>query len=87
MTPKYFLLIAGHNYYPEASTGDWIGCFSTYEEAVSKVTFVEHKRMITHGKRKGQEEITGRSPQIDGRNYDWWEVVDLQDWIEKGRDE
>jgi hypothetical protein len=87
MTPKYFLLTAGDNYYPQSDTRDWIGCFSTYEEAASKVTFVEHKRIITHGKRKGQEEITGSSHQIDGRNYDWWEVVDLRVWIEKGRDE
>jgi len=87
MTPKYFLLTAGDNYYPQSDTRDWIGCFETYKEAVSKVSTVEHKRTITKGKLKGQEEITGKSYQIDGRNYDWWEVVDLQGWIEKGTDE
>jgi len=80
---KRFLLIAGDSEYPERGTGDWIGCFSTYEEAATKVTFVEHKRIITHGKRKGQEEITGRSHQIDGRNYDWWDIFDLREWTEK----
>jgi hypothetical protein len=80
---KRFLLIAGDNYYPEAYTGNWIGCFSTYEEAATKVTLVEHKRIITHGKRKGQEEITGRSHQIDGRDYDWWDIFDLREWTEK----
>jgi len=59
MTPKYFLLMAGDNYYPQSDTRDWVGCFLTYEEAKSKVTFVENKRMITHGKQKGQEQITG----------------------------
>jgi len=80
---KPFLLIAGDNYYPEAYTGNWIGCFSTYEEAATKVTLVEHKRIITHGKRKGQEEITGKSHQIDGRDYDWWDIFDLREWTEK----
>ena len=79
---KPFLLIAGDNYYPEAYTGNWIGCFSTYEEAATKVILVEHKRIITHGKRKGQEEITGKSHQIDGRDYDWWDIVDLREWTE-----
>lgn len=79
---KYFLLMAGDNYYPESDTKDWIGTFSTYEEARAKVSFVEHKRIITHGKKKGQEEITGSSYQIDGRSYDWWEIEDLRPWIE-----
>ena len=86
MTPKYFLLMAGDNYYHQSETRDWIGCFETYKEAVSKVSTVEHRRTITKGKLKGQEEITGKSYQIDGRNYDWWEVVDLQGWIEKGHE-
>ena len=67
MTPKYFLLMAGDIYYPEGGTSDWIGCFETYEEAVSKVSTVEHKRTITKGKLKGQEEVTGKSYQIDGK--------------------
>ena len=87
MTPKYFLLMAGDIYYPEGGTSDWIGCFETYEEAVSKVFTVEHKqRTITKGKLKVQEEITGKSYQIDGKNYDWWEVEDLQVWIKNGTD-
>ena len=34
---KPYLLIAGDCYYPSADTGDWIGCFSTYEEAKAQV--------------------------------------------------
>jgi len=30
---KTYLLIAGEHFYPSADTGDWVGCFSTYEEA------------------------------------------------------
>ena len=86
MTPKYFLLIAGDTYYPEGGTDDWVGFFQTYEEAVSKVSIVEHKRTITRGKLKGQEEILRKSYQIDGSNYDWWEVEDLEVWIKNGSD-
>jgi hypothetical protein len=34
---KPYLLIAGEKFYPSASTGDWVGCFSTYEEAEAQV--------------------------------------------------
>ena len=34
---KYFLLIAGDNYYPSHRTGDWIGCFETYQEALNQI--------------------------------------------------
>jgi len=81
MTPKYFLLMAGDNQYPEAYTGDWIGCFSTFDEAKSKVSFVEHKRKILFGALKGKEEITHSSYQINGKNFDWYDIIDLQDWI------
>ena len=30
---KSFLLIAGSTYYPAMATGDWVGCYSTREEA------------------------------------------------------
>ena len=34
---KTYLLIAGEHFYPSADTGDWVGCFSTYEEAKAQV--------------------------------------------------
>lgn len=34
---KPYLLIAGDNYYPSSDTGDWVGCFSTLEEAKAQV--------------------------------------------------
>jgi hypothetical protein len=30
---KPYLLIAGYKYYPSCDTGDWKGCFETYEKA------------------------------------------------------
>ncbi len=30
---KYYLVIAGYNYYPGAGTDDWIGIFPTLSEA------------------------------------------------------
>ena len=33
---KPYLLIAGYDYYPAPHTGDWVGCFSTEEEAEEK---------------------------------------------------
>ena len=34
---KRFLLIAGDKYYPSSRTGDWRGCFETYEKAEEKL--------------------------------------------------
>lgn len=34
---KTYLLIAGYNYYPARSTGDWIDCYDTEEEATDKM--------------------------------------------------
>lgn len=73
--------MAGDNQYPEAYTGDWAGCFSTFDEAKSKVSFVEHKRKILFGVLKGKKEITHSSYQINGKNFDWYDIIDLQDWI------
>lgn len=41
MTNPY-LLIAGDEYYPSDYTGDWIGCFPTYEEAKAQVESNKH---------------------------------------------
>lgn len=69
---KLFLLIAGHSYYPEGGTEDWIGTFSTKEEAEAKVikagdVLVEHEMYYRY--------------IIDKIGYDWYCIVDLRDWI------
>jgi hypothetical protein len=78
---NWFLLIAGDNFYPEADTRDWIGCFPTFDAARAQVTNIDHKRTITKGAKKGQEEVTHTSHSINGREYDWFDIVDLRDWV------
>lgn len=34
---KPYLLIAGDKYYPLSQTGDWRGCFETYEKAEERL--------------------------------------------------
>jgi hypothetical protein len=68
---KYFLLIAGENYYPSRHTGDWIGCFETYEEALSQVK-VERYNFKGHA---------CESYTVNGNERDWYEIVDLREWI------
>lgn len=62
---KYFLLIAGDQYYPSSGTSDWIDTFPSNEEAESAV------------------EKNGETYKIRGSNYDWYYVINLQEWIEK----
>jgi hypothetical protein len=65
---KPYLLIAGENFYPSADTGDWVGCFSTYEEAKAQV---EPKRPYGYN-------IKGRD-----WGCDWYKIVDLREWTER----
>jgi hypothetical protein len=44
---KPFLLIGGYNYYPCSGTGDWIGTFSTYEEAEDAVKAIQASNKIS----------------------------------------
>ena len=80
---KTFLLIAGDNYYPQSGTCDWIGCYDTHESAANAVTRVPHFRTITKGARKGEQVEDWHSYRIDNRTYDWYEIVDLMDWMRK----
>lgn len=68
---KWFLLTAGSNYYPSAGVGDWIGTYSTYKEAESKV-----KRVNQYGRNyyviNDNEEYS----------YDWYFIIDLRVWVE-----
>lgn len=68
---KTFLLIAGSNYYPQSRTNDWIDTFSTHKEAESVVEELP----------KGKREFG--SYKIKDQIYDWYEIVDLEEWINK----
>lgn len=80
---KYHLLIAGYNYYPQADTGDWIKTFNTREEAEATIIQERHYRTSLKGKNKGEQEQTHSSYIIDGTTYDWYEIIDLREWLEK----
>ncbi len=69
---KLFLLIAGHSYYPQGGTEDWIGSFVTKEEAEAKVMKAGDSRI---------EFQTYYPYIIDQVGYDWFKIVDLRDWI------
>lgn len=84
---KPYLLIAGDNYYPSADTDDWIGCFSTYEEAKAQVEVKEYHEYYTKGKNKGEIKSTHNHYVVKGGTYgdrrcDWYEIVDLREWAE-----
>jgi hypothetical protein len=74
---KHYLLIAGDQYYPFSGTGDWKGCYETYEEAKEEVIAVTVAKY--QSKRFGDEVISKYS--IRGADYDWYEIVDLRDWM------
>jgi hypothetical protein len=66
---KKFLLLAGDNYYPVRGTGDWIGCYSTKEEAEAQIKIDYSKGF----KRK----------LVNGREHDWYDIIDLEEWMNK----
>jgi hypothetical protein len=80
---KKFLLIAGYSYYPDRGTGDWIGCYSSYEEANELVKFEEIDEYFLRGPRKGQTKETRQKLFVNGLERDWYEIVDLDEWMNK----
>jgi len=83
---KPYLLIAGDNYYPSAYTGDWVRTFSTRQEAEDAVRKTEHHKYFQRGPRKGQvkethEEYRVNHPKYGDCKIDWYEIVDLREWI------
>jgi hypothetical protein len=79
---KPFLLIAGDSYYPQSGVSDWIRTYATFEEAKSAVSLIQNKRTITKGNRKGEEEVISTDYKIGETRYDWYDIVDLREWIE-----
>ena len=83
---KPYLLIAGDSYYPSAYTGDWVGTFSTREEAEAAVRKIEHHEHFRRGPRKGQVKETREEYRVNHPNYgdcnvDWYVIVDLREWM------
>lgn len=73
--------------YPQGGTLDWIGCFSTVEEAEAQVR--EEKgppKIFQRGPRKGQPDPDSRRAThyyIKDKKYDHYEIVDLMTWMRK----
>jgi hypothetical protein len=91
-----YLLIAGTTYYPQPGTMDWVGCFTTYEEAYKCVKHVtEPLKLFTKGPRKGQPKpnqirkthYVVTFPQSgEERIRNWFTIIDLTNWITCGYD-
>lgn len=80
---KFYLLIAGASYYPQSGTSDWIGAFSSYEDAEVQVEKLVNHTYYQSGKKKGQIQFTECFYKINDNVYDWFEIVDLKEWINR----
>lgn len=69
---KFFLLLAGQDYYPQWETNDWIKTYQTLEEAQNQVKEIPNRYGYAN------EE---NSYKINGTTYDWYKIVDLREWI------
>ena len=74
--PKTFLLIAGDFYYPSSGTGDWINTFSSKEDAENAVETINPQIGPLW-----QENNTPTKYKINDMQYDWYEIIDLNDWM------
>jgi hypothetical protein len=80
---KPYLLIAGEKYYPSYGTDDWKRCYATKEEAEAAVKKVEQPTYYTSGKMKGKLLKVFVHYEIDGGIYDWYDIVDLREWMNR----
>jgi hypothetical protein len=78
---KYYLLIAGDNYYPQSGTEDWKGTYYSAKEALDQVKVITHETLYTKGKDKGKVKESYERYEINGRTYDWYDIVDLKGYI------
>lgn len=80
---KRYLLIAGDGYYPQSGTNDWVGCFENREQAEARVIKTQQHELFSRGPRKGQIKSTSEYYSVDGNQRDWYEIVDLMEWMNK----
>lgn len=72
--PKWFLLMAGADYYPAPGQGNFIKAFASHDEAN---TYVQDKSIILESQWGGRAD---RRYEIDGIVFDWYHIVDLRPW-------
>ena len=82
---KRYLLLAGIHYYPDSGTGNWIGTFTTKEDAEKTIEKIQDPlETFSKGPKKGQvkpDQKVTHSYRINERIYDWYEIVDLTEWL------
>jgi hypothetical protein len=71
---KPFLLIAGDYYYPYSHTGDWKGCFETYDEALNQI-----EEEMYSGEKYYKIKTEKKE---DDLGYGWYDIIDLREWAE-----
>ena len=59
--------MAGYREASDTSTGDWVACYETEEEAREEV--------------KENDGATFKF-EVKGERYDWYDIIDLRDWTE-----
>ena len=64
MKHKYFLLIAGDQFYPERGTEDWIDAYETMEEAEAQVTKITNHLCKINGEDYGWYNVVDLRPWI-----------------------
>ena len=77
---KKFLLIAGDDYYPRGDTNDWIGCFATREEAENAIIKEPYESKLSW---EHESKTRYRYKTNDTDYVDWYEIVDLDEWMNK----
>jgi hypothetical protein len=67
VTKNWFALFAGSDYYPAGGSGDFVACFPSREEAEGQVVETRSNAFEKY--------------IVAGAKRDWYEIVDLREWI------
>ena len=77
---KRYLLTAGDGYYPQSGDADWVDMFETRQEAENLIQRETVHEYFSRGPRKGQIKSSSEKTTIRGRQVDWYEIIDLENW-------
>lgn len=80
---NFYLLTMGSWHYPQDGDKDWIGTFSSWEEARNSFTLIT--------KDAGTFELNGveynREPKVEylhiptNKVYDWYNIINIKEWM------
>ena len=80
---KFYLLTMGNDHYPQDGDKDWIGTFSSREEA--RNSFLIITKNAENFNLNGVE--YKKQPKVEylhiatNKIYDWYNIIDLREWI------